>query len=141
MAWSYSGDPSMSAKDEVRFLIQDTDASDPLVSDEEILYALGGAGGALVAAAHVAGVLAFRFARACDTSIGDYSVSLSSVAERYRLLAKKLESEAHMASAIPYAGGISRADKRMREQDSDRTEPAFARGMLESNDADESHDG
>src|SRR5438128_529157 len=36
--FSYSGDPSYSVGDEVRFLMQDTDRTDPQVSDEEIAY-------------------------------------------------------------------------------------------------------
>lgn len=38
MTWTYSGDPGASALDEVRFLIQDTDQDDQLLSDEEIEY-------------------------------------------------------------------------------------------------------
>ena len=41
MTWNYSGDPSLSSRDAVRFLIGDTDPNDPLVTDEEIAYALG----------------------------------------------------------------------------------------------------
>lgn len=131
MAWSYSGDPGASPKDEVRFLVADTDPGDPIVSDEEILFMLAEEGSPLKAAAGLAEVLAFRYARVCDTAIGDYRVSLSQVAERYRLLAKELESEAGLVSAIPYAGGISASDKKRQEEDTDRVEPAFRRGMFE----------
>ena len=37
MSWEYQG-PSASDKDEVRFLIGDTDVEDQLLSDEEIQY-------------------------------------------------------------------------------------------------------
>ncbi len=40
MTWTYSGDPGDSALDEVRFLIQDTDTDDQLLSDEELAYLL-----------------------------------------------------------------------------------------------------
>lgn len=40
MAWSYSGDPSTSKKDEVRFLIGDTNINQQILSDEEIEYML-----------------------------------------------------------------------------------------------------
>ena len=40
MTWTYSGDPASSPRDEVRFLIGDTDASAPLLSDAEVDYAL-----------------------------------------------------------------------------------------------------
>lgn len=38
MTWTYSGNPGASALDEVRFLIQDTDEDNQLLSDEEIEY-------------------------------------------------------------------------------------------------------
>lgn len=40
MTWSYSGDPSNSDKDLYRFEIGDTDPTEPIISDEEILYIL-----------------------------------------------------------------------------------------------------
>ena len=141
MAWSYSGDPGASPKDEVRFLVADTDPADPMASDEEILFMLTEEGTPLRAAAGLAQVLAFRYARACDTAIGDYRVSLSQVAERYRLLARELSRKAGLVSAIPYAGGISASDKRRQEEDTDRVEPAFRRGRFEAGGASERHGG
>lgn len=38
MSFSYSGDPSASALDEARFLLGDTNSSEPIMQDEEILY-------------------------------------------------------------------------------------------------------
>lgn len=38
MTWSYSGDPSSSTLDEIRFLIQDTNTNEQLLSNEEITY-------------------------------------------------------------------------------------------------------
>ena len=40
MTWSYSGDPSASSLDEVRFLVGDTDSTEQLVQNEEIAYAI-----------------------------------------------------------------------------------------------------
>ena len=40
MAWTYSGDPSLSELDRYRFLIGDTDAGEPLIQDEEIAFIL-----------------------------------------------------------------------------------------------------
>ncbi len=41
MSWTYSGNPTASALDEVRFLITDTDQTKPYtLSNEEINYAL-----------------------------------------------------------------------------------------------------
>ena len=38
MSWNYSGNPKESKKDEYRFLLGDTDASAPIMQDEEIQY-------------------------------------------------------------------------------------------------------
>lgn len=38
MSWNYSGDPSESELDACRFMIGDTDPSEPLMQDEEIQY-------------------------------------------------------------------------------------------------------
>lgn len=40
MAWTYSGDPKSSEKDKYRFLIGDTNASDPILQDEEIEFVI-----------------------------------------------------------------------------------------------------
>lgn len=38
MSWSYSGNPSTSKKDECRFMLADTDETQPIMQDEEIQY-------------------------------------------------------------------------------------------------------
>lgn len=40
MSFSYSGDPSSSSLDAARFLLGDTDSSNPIMQDEEIQYIL-----------------------------------------------------------------------------------------------------
>ena len=44
MSWSYSGDPNNSAVDRYRFMLGDTDASSPLMQDEEIMFLASEAG-------------------------------------------------------------------------------------------------
>jgi hypothetical protein len=41
MTWTYSGNPGASDLDEVRFLIQDTDSTAQLLSNEELTYLIG----------------------------------------------------------------------------------------------------
>lgn len=36
MSWNYSGDPRTSAKDAVRFYIQDTNKDEPLLQDDRL---------------------------------------------------------------------------------------------------------
>lgn len=40
MTWSYSGNPAASAIDKYRFLISDTDSTEPVLQDEEIQFIL-----------------------------------------------------------------------------------------------------
>jgi hypothetical protein len=82
MSWSYDGDPTGDRKDEVRFMVGDTDATEELVSDEEITFVLGQYPPdtdkpAWLASAHVADSIAAKFARRADRSIGPLSLAAS----------------------------------------------------------------
>ena len=44
MSFNYSGDPSESLLDECRFILGDTDASNPIMQDEEIEYIIAQSG-------------------------------------------------------------------------------------------------
>lgn len=44
MSFSYSGDPSESQLDECRFILGDTDSSNPIMQDEEIEYIISQSG-------------------------------------------------------------------------------------------------
>lgn len=131
MAWTYSGDPSTSTKDAVRFLIGDTNAADPQLQDEEITYLLNLYGGNIYTAAIVAArSLASKYSREPDVKIGDYSTSNSQKAKAYLALANELEQTQNkglLGRVKPYAGGISIADKQQDEQNTDRVLPAFTR--------------
>ena len=75
MTWTYDGDPTQDRTAEVRFLVGDTDQTDPLVQDEEIEFVLTQyvpveGSPAWLAAAHVADGIAAKFARKADRSLG-----------------------------------------------------------------------
>lgn len=128
MSWSYSGNPASSEMNQVRFLVGDTDTNDQLVTNEEINWALT-EGGPYVAAAIVARTIAAKFARKADFEVSnDLKVSYSKQADAYNKLADNLEKKSGRVSALPYAGGISVADKETNEADTDRVEPKFKRG-------------
>lgn len=38
MSWSYSGDPKSSDLDRIRFIIGDTDSTEPIMQDQELAY-------------------------------------------------------------------------------------------------------
>jgi hypothetical protein len=94
MTYSYSGDPSDSEVDAVRFLIGDTDASDWLLTDEEIQWTVTVRGNAYIAAPYAAESIGAKLSRESDSSksVGDLSLSksLSSRAKHFFDLADRL---------------------------------------------------
>jgi len=130
MVWSYSGDPAANPKDAVRFYLGDTDPDDPQLQDEEILFLVQKfAGNVYLAAADAARGLAGKYSPRADKAVGDLRLSFSQQAQHYWELAKRLQTEAGKR-AVPYAGGISKSDKKTQEEDTDRVRPAFKRGMM-----------
>lgn len=129
MVWTYSGNPAANEKDAVRFLIGDTDPDDPLLQDEEILYLLEHTNEVEGAAAEAAYSLAARFSRQADKSVGDLSLSLSQKSAAFWQLAESLWRRSGLR-ALPFAGGISKSQKRATEADADRVKPAFSRSMF-----------
>lgn len=99
MGWTYSGDPSSSAQDEVRFLIGDTDQDEQLLTDEEIAYTIqvypddGTAYSNYRAAAECARSLSAKFARLVNKTVGSLSLQYGSRAQQFRELAQMLEDQ------------------------------------------------
>lgn len=127
MTWTYSGDPSSTSRDAVRFLVGDTDSTDQQVSDEEIAWALAEEGNNELAASVIARAIAASFSRKADKQVGDLRISFKQLSENYFELSKRLEAEGNLAAPTPFAGGVSKSDKETREEDDDRTEPSFRR--------------
>jgi hypothetical protein len=125
----YSGDPSASDADAVRFLIGDTSTSAPTFADAEVTYALTLEGSVLRAAAQLAEILAADDTL-IDKSIGDLSISRAQQADKLAKLAKRLRMRATLGAAI-YAGGVSLDDKETYLEDSDVNQPTFWRGQFD----------
>ena len=132
MTWTYSGDPTFSKKDEVRFLLGDTNSDSQRVSDEEIEYTLTSAGNnAYSAAARCARSLAALYATKVDKAVGDLNISWSQLAQNFASLAAQLEGQvARRSSPRLYAGGISVSDKDSEDLRTDRVEPRFKSDMF-----------
>lgn len=130
MTWTYSGDPSSTDRDEVRFLVGDTDTNNQLVTDEEIAYAITTEGSNLSAASRVAQTIAAQFARRTDEEVGDLKKWYSQRYAQYMSLSKSLGKRGTIATATPYAGGISVDDKDTQKDDTDRVAPRFSRGQF-----------
>ena len=93
MTFTYSGDPTTSTRNKVRFLINDTDSTDVLFTDEELDYLILEWGTNVYEICRAAcETLISRFNRLSDTtskSVGDISVSESytAKAQQYKDLA------------------------------------------------------
>ncbi len=133
MTWTYSGDPSDSSRDEVRFLVGDTDSTDELVSDEEIAYAIVEESNNLLAAAKVAKAIMAKFARLVDKTVGDLKLNYSQRLAAYKELIEQLTERGTESAGMPYSGGISISDKKTIRDNSDRVDPTFTRGMHQHN--------
>jgi len=134
MTWTYTGDPAANTRDEVRFLVGDTDKDDALVQDEEINYAIGVESSTLRAAVRVSRAIAAHYARAVEKQVGDLKIKAGEKYKNYLDIMKALEEEAagSIPGASPFAGGISTSQKETQENNSDRVAPYFSRDMMDN---------
>jgi hypothetical protein len=97
MTWTYSGNPSDDDLNEVRFLVQDTDTTDQLITDEEIEYIIDKwvnvYGSNFMAAAMVAEAIAAKFAREVAYSADGVSVAVEQLQQKYDNLAMSLRDQ------------------------------------------------
>lgn len=93
--YTYSGDPSVSDKDAVRFLCQDTDVDDnPRISDEEINWLLTQNSNVWLAAAQCADEIAGYWARVTNVWIGPLKIERSEMVTFYQAVAARLRQSA-----------------------------------------------
>lgn len=135
MSWTYSGDPTTSPMDEVRFLIGDTNVSLQELQDEEINYTITNVSGAstsppapatgnYLAAAYCADALMAKYATLVDKSVGDLRLSYNQRYRNFQALAAKLRMRANLLNVKVYAGGQSVSEKIGIDNDPDRVQPA-----------------
>lgn len=135
MSFSYSGDPESSPKDAVRFLIGDTDKCDPLLDDQEIQYFLNkynDGKGVINAAIRCCEGISAKFSRRVTEAVGQVRMNFSDAAKQYRLMALDLRRRLVMEDTQPYAGGISKSDKKTIASNNDRVNPDFTKHMMEN---------
>ena len=131
MTWTYAGDPSATDRDRIRFLVGDTVATDPQLTDEEIAAVLDEEGGVLPAAIALVEALLAKFARLTNQSHDGTSYSYSQRQGQYEALLAKLRRKQGQQLIGPVATGISRARKLQVEQDTDRIPPPATRGEFD----------
>lgn len=123
---TFTYDPTLATqKDQLRWLVADTDEADQLQQDEELAFVLAGQPNTYRAAATVARQIARQFARQCDLEIArEVRISLSDRSKNYFALAKDLQDEANRGAGGGgvgvFAGGIAPAG----------AAPAFCRGLM-----------
>ena len=130
MTWTYSGDPSASDRDFVRFWLGDTDTTDQQLSDEEIAALLTIEGSPRAAALSGARRLLAKYSRLVDKSVGDLSVSYSQRRAGLETLIGSLKRDMVLAGGMPISGGQSKARKETVEADTDRVKPSFHRDQF-----------
>ena len=120
--WSYNiGTPSESPKDQVRFLIGDTDSTDQLLQDGEIIYLLGQYNGAIFESSiRACEAIQAKFSRMADESVGSVKISFSQKAKGYERLKATLIQRIATETIQPYCGGISISDMIQVDQNPDR---------------------
>lgn len=123
MTFTYSGDPSASTVEQVRFLLQDTTTPGHKFEDEEITWMLTEEPDPWFCAAALADQLVSKYSgQAQSKTIGETSVTYGDLTMKYQGLAQSLRNTRRQRPVAPYAGGISKADKETVEQDDDREE-------------------
>jgi hypothetical protein len=107
MTWTYSGNPAANDRDAVRFLVADTDSTDPLITDEEIAYLVALYSEAPLAAVGAARAIAAKFSRESDQArnVGDLSLSesLSQKSAQYHHLGDHLQGLSSAVTLPPIA--------------------------------------
>jgi hypothetical protein len=100
--WTYSGDPTTSPLDEVRFLTQDVEIGDQQVSDEGINYFLVAKGESVpLAAVHVGERILMKYARLVNKTVGPFSLQARQKFENYERVLRGLRQ----AAGLPAEGG------------------------------------
>lgn len=112
---TYSGDPSTSPLDEVRFLVGDTGPIFAL-NNAEVTYELllvypppssPPSSGNFLPAAYCADAIAALYKMKVDKKVGDLSISYSQMAKQFNDLAIRLRSRATIYGVPTYFGGIN----------------------------------
>ena len=134
MTATYTNDPSGRTIDQIRYLIDDKDCipeTDALLSDEEIQYEIDSNSSAYFAAASAAESIAAKYASDPKSkTVDDFTLSYGDTgrSKTFGDLARRLRARG-ATKVVPYAGGLSKADKATMVADTDRVQPVFTIGM------------
>lgn len=115
----------------VRRMVGDVLINDQQLQDAEVNYAISVYSNLYLAAAECARWISAQYSRKVDTVTGEVRTLYSTQQRAYAQRAIELEQRgmSRGAGALPYAGGISIADKAAQLDDTDRVTPQFNIGM------------
>lgn len=130
MSFNYSGDPSTSDLDAIRFLIGDTDETEHQLSDEEINWLVviwAGKSSVYWTASMAATSIAAKYTREINISSDNESLGTSELQKKYLDLAVSLRAlhESLLSGGTVDAGGIDSGE----QPDLTVTPPSFGTGM------------
>lgn len=129
MTWSYDSSLSQE-RDQVRFLVGDTDpAATHLAQNEEIDWALT-QGGIWFAASLIADSIASFFSDSADKQVGDLRLSNSQKSTQFRDLAVNFRANMSRISVAPFFTGQSESVKETDKLDTDLVQPFFRRDLM-----------
>lgn len=131
MAFTYSGDPSKSPLDAVRFFIGDTDPCDVLLQNGEINYVLAKYNNAPVnASIECVQAIMSKLSRVSDEKVGQVDIKFSQRMEMYGKMLVNLRHQLAVGDIQPFAGGISATQKQANLADTDTVRPDFTKQMM-----------
>lgn len=130
MAFTYEADLTLDKKDQVRFLVGDTDPGEFFLHDDEIIWLIsqwGQKGSAYYVAAMAAESIAAKFAREVTTNSDSQTVNTSELQAKYLDLAARLlrQHETLLTGGEVDMGGVNAGE----QPDPTVTSPAFGTGM------------
>ena len=132
MTSSYSGDPTSSDQDRVRYLIGDT-GPEFILSDEEIDFEITSNETVLRAALAATRSIIAKLSKSFETRFETIYDKPQEAVHSYRLLATRLEKQINrkeVGFGSPVAGGIRQSDVFRANNDGDRVSPTFDRDQF-----------
>ncbi len=134
MPSTYTGDPADRPVDAVRLYLGDTAAPFALTDEEIEFFLVAADAETLPAAVLGARAMAARFSKLVDASVGDVRKSYSQQYKHFAEVADKLAADVDAVTAgeavpVPWAGGISWAERDANAADGDLVPAYFTEGM------------
>ena len=133
MAWSYSGDPSRSTREAIRFSVGDTDTNDQFVRNAGMDYLITQHATVNRTASEVARAISAKFARLMSRSIGGMQADFAAKYRQYAELADDLITKEETEPVSPFASGWKRDAKEARMEDTNREPLAIRKGSMDNN--------